>query len=268
MGRNKKLAATTPAWKERHAIPSTVHQHFRKPQSLTRALSSALFLWRSTNHCARIARASFVCTANSDLAKILTAPSVARQRWLLSMKTSSHNHPRLRNNFAHVVLKCLINRGQHVLLLPAKERVNESTKLPKAQFVIVGSAPAPTLDTEVHLPPTTGVPTVVPPCHCRKNDTVPPAVSSGRERASLNQWRSATTLSAWESERYSITVATKTFKTLTKMAADSPDITRVDSAQHSKHQPNNQIRNCQTNRLPVKEFNETEDSRPMIPMTR
>ena len=54
------LAASTHGWKERLAILSTVQQHFRKPQSIARAVVRALFLWRRTTHCARIARAAFV----------------------------------------------------------------------------------------------------------------------------------------------------------------------------------------------------------------
>ena len=108
---------------------------------------------------------------------------------------------------------------QHVLVLPAKERVHESTMLPQSQIVIVGSAPAPTLETEVHLPPIRGVVQAhgVQDRRWLRHAAVEraPAVSSRRERerAPINDHLDAT-ITACESEMYSITVATKIFKTV------------------------------------------------------
>ena len=112
-------------------------------------------------------------------------------------------------------------------MLPTKERVHESTKLPKGQLVIVQrqhlrprSTFRPSEVWSRHTAYKTDGGSAMPQSKERQRCTSGQLKTSERKRP--NQWPLAATIIACESERYSITVATKTFKTVDQHGYGSP----------------------------------------------
>ena len=201
------------------------------------------------------------------------------------MKTSSQNPSRLRNKFAHSVLERLITRDGSTWL--CSQRKSACTNRRSSQKA---STLSPALHQRQHLRPrSTFRPSEVWSRHTAYKTDGGSAMPQSKERQRCtsgqlrtserkrpNQWPLAATIIACESERYSTTrLRQRHSKQLTNTATEVRDIT---GGMMPSMQTNSRTIKCEIARrtsmgpirfsLPIKEFNETDDNRSMLPLTR